>query len=247
MFCSERHISVNDFNDIADRAEGVRSPGTSKLTRVNDAYGRLKSDILENRLPPGLMVPEPEIAHRLGMSRTPVREALITLQSEGLVELIPRRGVRILPISPKDMCEIYELLTLLEPEAAADLAEQTENGGTIAALEDSTAEMEQALRENDLDRWAKADDAFHRELLRAKGNRRLLVFVSNLFDQAHRARMVTLRLRALPWQSTEEHRAILTAISNGNADEARAIFRLHRERAADELLGVLEKSRLSNL
>ena len=238
---------MNAFNDISERLEGDGRPGTSKLSRVNDAYGRLKSNILENRLPAGSMVSEPEIAHGLGMSRTPVREALITLQSEGLVELVPRRGVRILPISPKDMCEIYELLTLLEPEAAADLAEQAENGVTIGALEDNTAEMEQALRENDLDRWARADDAFHRELLRAKGNQRLLVFVNNLFDQAHRARMVTLRLRALPWQSTEEHRAILTAISNGNADEARACFRLHRERAAQELLAVLEKSRLSNL
>jgi DNA-binding GntR family transcriptional regulator len=238
---------VNESNDIMGASKAPLPAGAGGLSRVNDAYGRLKNDILNNRLPPGSMIPEPAIAHRLGMSRTPVREALITLQNEGLVELIPRRGVRVLPISPNDMREIYELLTLLEPEAAADLAGRREKAGTIASLENCTAEMEQALRDNDLDRWASADDDFHRELLRAKGNQRLLEFVNNLFDQAHRARMVTLRLRALPWQSTEEHRAILTAISNGNADEARAIFRRHRERAAVELLGVLEKSRLSSL
>jgi len=238
---------MNVRGDAVDRAAGDRQVGAIKLSRVNDAYGRLKSDILENRLSPGLMIPEPEVAQGLGMSRTPVREALITLQSEGLVELVPRRGVRILPISPKDMREIYELLTLLEPEAAADLAERANKKSTIEVLENCTAEMEQALGENDLDRWAKADDAFHRELLRAKGNQRLAMFVNTLFDQAHRARMVTLRLRALPWQSTKEHRSILTAISRGNANEARLIFRRHRQRAAKELLGVLEQSRLSNL
>ena len=221
--------------------------GSSRLSRVNAAYDRLKADILDNTLPPGFMAPEPEIAERLGMSRTPVREALITLQSEGLVELIPRRGVRVLPISANDMREIYELLTLLEPEAAADVAGQVDNAATVAALDASTTRMEQALRANDLEAWARADDDFHRELLRAKGNHRLLAFVNNLFDQAHRARMVTLRLRALPWQSTEDHRAILTAITAGNARQARRIFRRHRQRAASELLGVLEKSRLSNL
>ena len=222
-------------------------PGSHRLTRVNAAYERLKADILDNTLPPGFMAPEPDIAARLGMSRTPVREALITLQGEGLVELIPRRGVRVLPISANDMREIYELLTLLEPEAAADVAGQADNAETVAALDESTTRMEKALRAGDLEGWALADDDFHRELLRAKGNQRLLAFVNNLFDQAHRARMVTLRLRALPWQSTEEHRAILTAITAGNARQARSIFRRHRQRAANELLGVLEQSRLSNL
>lgn len=237
---------MTDAKDMAVEASGQGGP-VHRLSRVNDAYERLKADILANRLPPGFQAPEPEIAALLGMSRTPVREALITLQGEGLVELIPRRGVRVLPISPNDMREIYELLTLLEPAAAADVAEQPDNAATIAALEECTAAMERALRADDLEGWARADDEFHRELLRAKGNGRLLAFVNTLFDQAHRARMVTLRLRALPWQSTQEHRAILTAISAGRASEARKIFRRHRERAARELLAVLEKSRLSNL
>ena len=237
---------MNDAKDMAIGGSGQGGP-VHRLSRVNDAYERLKADILANRLPPGFQAPEPEIARLLGMSRTPVREALITLQGEGLVELVPRRGVRVLPISPNDMREIYELLTLLEPEATADVAGQADNAATLATLDKSTTRMEKALRANDLEAWAEADDAFHRELLRAKGNQRLLAFVDNLFDQAHRARMVTLRLRALPWQSTEEHRAILTAISAGDARRARSIFRRHRQRAADELLGVLEQSRLSNL
>lgn len=218
-----------------------------KVSRVNEAYERLKAEILENRMPPGFQGTEPEIAEHLEMSRTPVREALIRLQGEGLVALVPRRGVRVLPISPRDMQDIYQLLTVLEPEAAAHVAEMGLSSEQIANLEAATAEMEQALKDENLDLWAAADDRFHRELLNCSTNGRLTAFVQTLFDQAHRARIVTLRLRAVPWKSTEDHRDILKAVTNGDADRTRNLFRAHRERAAQELLRVLEKSRLSQL
>ncbi|WP_119165956.1 GntR family transcriptional regulator [Algihabitans albus] len=217
------------------------------VTRVDDAYERLKAEILKNRLPPGFQATEPEVALRLGMSRTPVREALIRLQSEGLIELIPRRGVRVLPISPTDMQEIYWLLTALEPDAAAALASKGLTAEQIASLEEATSAMEKALEEKDLDLWAVADDRFHRELLYCTGNGRLLSFVTTLFDQAHRVRMITLRLRDLPTKSTAEHRAILKALRAGDAELTRRLFRAHRERAAKELLAVLERGRLSSL
>ena len=220
---------------------------SAKLSRANDAYNRLKTEILENRMPPGFQGTEPEIALRLNMSRTPVREALLRLQGEGLVELKPRRGVRVLPIAPSDMREIYQLLTVLEPEAAADIAIAGVSPDEIAVLDDATTEMELALAQGDLDKWAAADDRFHRELLKLNENGRLSAFVNTLFDQAHRARMVTLRLRTLPHESTLEHRRILNAIAKGDADKTRALFRAHRERAATELLSVLEECRLTQL
>ncbi len=218
-----------------------------RVSRVDDAYERLKEEILENRLPPGFQAPEPEIALRLGMSRTPVREALIRLQAEGLVELIPRRGVRVLPIAPSDMRDIYQLLTVLEPEAAATIAAQGLDPDQIAELEEATGDMERALEAGDLDRWAAADDRFHRTLLGFSRNKRLTNFVNTLFDQAHRARMVTLRLRETPRKSTEEHRAILKAIAAGDAPETCRLFRAHRERAAAELVSALINCRLSQL
>lgn len=219
----------------------------SRTSRVEDAYERLKSEILENRLPAGFQATEPEIANRLKMSRTPVREALIRLQSDGLVELVPRRGVRVLPVSPRDMRDIYSLLTILEPESAAEVANSGLSQKQLDRLEAATAEMEQALADGDLDRWAAADDRFHRVLLNFNDNRRMTAFVGTLFDQAHRTRMVTLRLRRIPRKSTHEHRAILKAIATGDADRVRKLFRAHRERAARELLDVLEKTRLSQL
>lgn len=216
-------------------------------TRVDDAYGRLKEEIRCNRMPPGFQAPEPEIALRLGMSRTPVREALIRLEAEGLVRLVPRRGALVLPIRAEDMREIYAILTSLEPDAAADLAARGPTQQELVPLEQATADMEAALDAEDLDAWAEADDRFHTALLEVHGNRRLRTIVGSLFDQAHRARMVTLRMRALPRQSTAEHRTILRHLSEGDVKAVRRVFRSHRKRAAKELLGILDKYKLGQL
>lgn len=220
---------------------------TAKSTRVDDAYEQLKDEIRSNRMPPGFQAPEPEIALRLGMSRTPVREALIRLEAEGLVELIPRRGARVLPIRPDDMKEIYEILTALEPDAAASLAERRPGDDELAPLEAATADMEAALEEGDLDRWAEADDRFHRRLLELHGNKRLMAYVASLYDQAHRARIITLRMRDAPTRSTQDHREILEHLRRGDGTATRRAFREHRQRAARELLSILEKYKLGQL
>ncbi len=220
---------------------------TEKKSRVGDAYARLKEDIRSNLMPPGYQAPEPEIAERLGMSRTPVREALIRLEAEGLVELIPRRGARVLPIKAEDMKEIYQILTALEPDAAASLASRAPNEEELAPLREATDEMEEALEAGDLDRWAAADDRFHITLLELHGNKRMQAFVSALFDQAHRARIVTLRLREAPVRSTQEHREILDRLAAGDVEGTRRVFRQHRERASGELLKLLKNYRLPQL
>lgn len=222
-------------------------PDSMKTSRTDDAYTKLKAEILENRLPPGFQATEPEIALRLGMSRTPVREALLRLEADGLVAMKPRRGARVLPLSIDDMREIYEILTALEPEAAAELAKRRPDARELKPLSDATNDMEKALGNDDLDAWAAADDRFHRELLVLHDNKRLTDFVMSMFDQAHRARMITLRLRKPPKQSTQDHRDILRAIENGEVENAREIFRRHRKSAAAELLGLLETYRLTSV
>ena len=219
----------------------------AKSSRVEDAYERLKDEIRTNRMPPGFQAPEPEIALRLGMSRTPVREALIRLEAEGLVELIPRRGARVLPIQAEDMRAIYEILTALEPDAAARLAARKPSEEELAPLVQATRDMEAALEKEDLDTWAEADDRFHVALLELQGNRRLKSFVMSLYDQAHRARVVTMRMRGAPRKSTEEHREILENLRRGDIKATRRVFKEHRRRAAEELLSILEKYRLGQL
>lgn len=223
------------------------APDDGRSSRVSDAYARLKAEILGNRLAPGFQTTEPDMAERLGMSRTPVREALIRLQSEGLVRLHPRRGFYVLPVSPDDMRDIYQLLIIMEPEAAAAVAQRGLRAREAARLAAASEAMEAALRKDRLQDWAMADDNFHRVLLGMSGNARLVSIVSTLFDQAHRARMITLYLRKKPAQSTGDHKNILKAMRAGNAQKTYALFRAHRERAAAELLSVLERCRLTVL
>ena len=222
-------------------------PTVIKTTRAADAYLSLKEEIRTNRMPPGFQSPEPELAERIGVSRSTLREALIRLEAEGLVELIPRRGARILPIRADDMREIYEILTSLEPDAAAGLAARSPSDKELRPMEQAAEEMEAALDRGDLDAWAEADDRFHLTLLDLHGNRRLKGFVSALNDQVHRARMVTLRLREPPVVSNREHREILACLRNGDPAASRHAFRVHRQRAAKELVGVLENSGIGQL
>lgn len=218
-----------------------------RKNRTENAYDLLKQQILHNRMRPGQSESEPEIAMRLGMSRTPVREALVRLQNEGLVRLVPRRGVQVLPVSLDDMREIYQILQVLEPEAARSVAALHPDAATLAPLHECTEEMERAVETMDLDIWAAADDRFHRQLLALSPNRRLAGFVSTLFDQVHRVRLITLRLRETPHRSTREHRQILQAIACGDTVATHDLFRAHRDRASSELLAQLERARLSHL
>ena len=148
----------------------MQTPDPTRANRSDVAFARLKGDILANRLMPGTVLPEPDVAARLGMSRTPVREALIRLEADGLIELIPRRGLRVLPIFPDDMREIYALLEVLEAEVAAELAEAATIPGGLAPLEAANDAMEAALEQGDLDAWAAADDRFHRALIERSAN-----------------------------------------------------------------------------
>jgi DNA-binding GntR family transcriptional regulator len=214
------------------------------LTAAETAYRRVKAMILDNALPAHSQRLEAELALDLGMSRTPVREAMLRLAQEGLVAVTPRHGMRVLPLSAADMRDIYDVLESLEPKAAELLARQRLAPGLLEPLHTACDGMETALAAGDRPAWAAADEAFHRTLLEACGNGRLAAMVMQLWGQSHRARMVTLNLRPLPAASTAEHRAILVAIAAGDGDTARELFRLHRRRGGVELIALIERSGL---
>jgi DNA-binding GntR family transcriptional regulator len=216
---------------------------------VDEAYRALKAAIRDNVFPPGHQAAEPEIARQLGMSRTPVHEAIIRLQEEGLVQVLPRRGVLICPVSAEDIREIYDVLIAVEGMAAALLAALPENAAVAAAeaLDRETAEMEQALEKGQLLDWAAADERFHQLLTERCGNHRLARVAATVRDQSHRSRLFTLHLRPLPTASAAEHRRITDAIRAGKASEAETAARAHRVRARDALLPLLVQYGMRNL
>jgi DNA-binding GntR family transcriptional regulator len=208
---------------------------------TSQAYEELRRRILENELPANAQYLEQELAEELGVSRTPVREALIRLADERLVEIRPRHGVRVLPISIADMREIYELLTELEALAARRVAEKTLSRSEIGKLKAAVAAMDRALDDNDLPRWARCDDVFHHTLVALSDNSRLAAVVGTFASQVFRVRMRTLTLRPKPVQSNRDHARLVAAIEAGDADRAYQIHRLHRERAGKMLLALLDK------
>ncbi|EAR51315.1 transcriptional regulator, GntR family protein [Oceanicola granulosus HTCC2516] len=211
-----------------------------KATQADYAYGELKRMMLDGTLQFGAQMLEAEAATRLGVSRTPVREAMIRLQQEGMVELRPRHGMRVLPVSADDMRDIYDVLTALEGKAAELVAQKRPDEAALAGLWDAVDQMERALAAEDLDGWADADERFHMLLIELTDNARLVSMVNQLRDQAHRARMATLRLRPPPEASNREHRALVEAIASGNPAEARRTHEEHRHRAKALLVNILQ-------
>ena len=214
---------------------------------VDQAYRVIRQRILDNVYPAGYRALEREFAEELSLSRTPVREALLKLQAEGLLELIPRHGARILPVSAGDMREIYAVLTALESMAAEIVTRRRPSAAELKPLIEASRDMTVALKADDLAAWARADEHFHRQLLELAGNATLIQTVQLLWDRAHRARMVTLRLRPRPVHSTREHNAIVDAIRAGDPEATVRLYRAHRQRASVELLAILERARLDSI
>lgn len=225
----------------------VGLPADRRKSLVDEAYRAIRQRILDNVYPPGHRALELELAGQLGISRTPLREALLRLRNEGLVEIVPRHGVRVMPVSANDMKEIYEILTALESMAAELAAKRRPTQTEVEPLERASRDMARALKANDLDAWAEADERFHRTLIELSGNRLLMQAVLNFWDRSHRARMFTLRLRPKPANSTKEHRALVERIRDGDAQGAYAVTRDHRERGSRELLTIIEQYRLQQL
>lgn len=229
---SALRVYPHDLETRADRKESL----------VEDAYRVLKASILDGTLPAGYQAVEHRIADQLNMSRTPVHEAVIRLQHEGLVRVLPRRGVQVLPISAADMVEVYQLLVAMEGMAAVLLAQDPERAEpSVRMMEDATNQMERALKVEDLRGWARADDQFHRLLVNECGNRRLAKVAATMVDQAQRARAVTLSFRPMPHASVQEHRVLISAIRAGDTAGARAAAEAHRTRASGEIIKAIER------
>jgi DNA-binding GntR family transcriptional regulator len=213
---------------------------TPSKSLVSGAYETIKRQILNNEFGPGFQILERDLAEQLGMSRTPVHEALIRLKAEGMVEVTPRHGMRVQPVSATDMKEIYQVLTSLESTAAELMARRRPSGEELAPMRAACIAMESSLERDDLEGWAEADEDFHARLLKACGNRRLMAICFNFWDQTHRARMMTLRLRPNPVSSTNDHRALLNAVEQGDFETAREIHRAHRIRGGHMMVELLE-------
>ncbi len=222
-------------------------PGGARVSQTERAYEQIKRRILENDMAAGFQVLEQELAQMLDMSRTPVREALIRLAEEGMVEVRPRHGMRVLPVSADDMREIYEILTSLESTAAELVAARGVTDAELTELKRAVMEMDAALEKDDLRKWAEADETFHMLLVQYSGNERLHALVNSFWEQTHRVRLVTLRLRPKPVNSNKDHAAVVDAIAQGDREAARRLHHRHRVKSGKMLVALLKEHGLTQL
>lgn len=226
--------------------ELVRTGGNRK-SMVEEAYRLLKKRILTREYPGGFQALEEDLAVQLGMSRTPVREALIRLENEDFIEIVPRRGMRVRPLSVQDITEIYEVLTHLEIAAVEMLARRRLPADELRRLEGAVARMDKALDEEDYGAWGDADTDFHRLLVELCGNSRLTRVAINFQEQGVRIRMVTLPLRSRPVYSNVNHAAVLEAIRRGDPETAREIHSAHKRRWGREMADLMERHRIREI
>ena len=203
-----------------DRADRVRLSQT--------VCARLSRAIIAGEFKPGTRMSEPSLSSQLGVSRAPIREALIELELRGLVEFDPTGHTRVPALTPRDIDEIYEVRLMIDP-VAAGLAATHAKADTFAALEANIAATKSVKTLADVSRL---DAEFHDRIVRAAGNRRLLLCWSVLRDQVGlwltqmqlRHEAVTHRTRQ---QTAESHRELLDAIRSRNAKKASNIARRH--------------------
>ena len=175
---------------------------------TEDVYERVRGAILDGSLAPGAVMSQVVLAEELGISRTPLREALRMLQSEGLVEGEPNRRVRVAPMTAEDLEQLCVMRVTLEAEALR-LSLPTITSEDIARLEGHMAEMAHYADEKDYRRWTVPHHKFHRTLTEHAGVRVNFV-LSQMFDHAERYRRLHIGQGPSAW-ATPQHRDILDA------------------------------------
>lgn len=199
-------------------------------------FETLREAIIQGRLKPGERLMEIQLAEDLGVSRTPVREAIRKLELEGFLVMVPRKGAYVADISVKDITDIFEVRAALEALAAGLAAERV--------TEDELDQLERALihlseaSANDLETVVKTDTSFHELIYKASRNQRLLQIVKHLQEQIQRFRTASLGRPGRTRIAIEEHRKIVEAISERNVELAQTLAREHIENAEQSLLNV---------
>ena len=185
----------------------------------NVVFQTLRIAILTGELQPGERLMELQLADKLGVSRTPIREAIHMLEKEGLAKIVPRKGAHVAKMTEKDLIDVLMIRKTLEDLALRTACELI----TKEALEELEAAMhlfEDATKQNDVVITAQADVAFHDVIYKAADNPKLLNILNNLREQMYRYRVEYLKDSSIFPQLIKEHRQMYDAIVSGDQDVA---------------------------
>lgn len=201
-------------------------------------FHTLRQAILRGELKPGERLMEIQLANKLGVSRTPIREAIRKLELEGLVLMIPRKGAEVAEITEKNLRDVLEVRGALE-ELAVQLACDRINKEGIENLRRAAKEFEAVLDSADITRIAEADVAFHDIIYNATDNRRLIQLLNNLREQMYRYRVEYLKQKDCHPKLMAEHLDIIEAIEKGERDKASKITSQHIDNQVAAVIDIL--------
>jgi DNA-binding GntR family transcriptional regulator len=236
--------------DDQQRRQGSPPDGISRpahdLVRPSTLSALAKDAILvrivAGEIAAGQVYSAPGLAAVLGVSVTPVREALLELAAAGLVEPVPNKGYRVVELSPHDLDEIFQVRLMLEVPAAAEVARLGTAAAAMSRFRAVIDDIEQHAEDGDIPRFLEADREFHLGLLATLGNERLTDMVSRLRYQARLYALPTLAERGELKESAHEHRQLLDAIGQGDPAAAARIMTHHLQHTRGIWAGQAEEA-----
>ncbi|NLW06924.1 MAG: GntR family transcriptional regulator [Clostridia bacterium] len=209
-------------------------------------FEALREVIIKGQLKAGERLMEVQLAEELGVSRTPVREAIRKLELEGLVVMIPRKGAYVADMSVKDIADIFEIRAALE-SLAAGLACESITEEEMEELERMLIKFAECVHKGELEKLVEADTQFHEIVYRASRNKRLVQIISNLRENIQRFRAISMGMAGRMRETLEEHKRLVEAINARNVELARRIAREHIENSENKVMeAIRDEMRVSN-
>ena len=204
-------------------------------------YEVLRETILSGKLKPGEKITEVEIAEKLNVSRTPVREAIRMLELEELIVIVPQRGVFVAGVkSIKEINDIFEVRAKLEG-LAAKLAAQNITEDQLKKINSYAEKIKECINDNDLQRSIEIDISFHQAIYEAANNKWLQKMLDSLFEKITRFRASSLGQEGRMKSALKEHKELCQAFDDKNGDKASKLARQHIEKARQSVVQVFEK------
>lgn len=224
--CYATPCYVLGMSDSSRAAAAAASPQLRPVSLREQARQAVRSQILLGQIEPGQVESVINVAATLGVSITPVREAIMDLANLGMVEVIRNRGFRVPVLTDHDLDEIFRLRTMVEVPAMAEVT-QVLDGTPVPQFRQLAEQITDAAREGDLTAFLELDRQFHLGLLELLGNRRLVALVGQLRDQARMQGLRNLAYQGELTHSGEEHIALVDAIESGDIELTAELTREH--------------------
>lgn len=221
-------------------------PNMDEFLPLRDlVFNTLRQAILTGELKPGERLMEIHLADKLGVSRTPIREAIRKLELEGLVTMIPRRGAEVAQITEKSMNDVLEVRRAMDA-LCAELACDRITDEELENLKQACDDFEASVRTKDVRKIAQADVALHDIIVRATGNQRLIQLVNNLSEQMYRYRFEYIKDFSQHETLIEEHRIIYQSIVRKDRETAAAAARTHIDNQEKAIIRRIRLDRENN-